>query len=114
MVYHVGSNLSKSANREVGSPPENMSAESIVIQNTFGKTVHGWFFPGEKNAPVIALFHSVRSDRREMTGRARFLVQDGFNVLTVDLQAHGESQGYHITYGLLESSDVKAASGCIA
>ena len=110
MVFHVGNNLSKSANRKIGSPPENMSVESIAIQNTFGKTVHGWFFTGEKNAPVIALFHRVRSDRREMTGRARFLVQDGFNVLTVDLQAHGESQGDHITYGLLESSDVRTAA----
>ena len=109
-VYYYGGMKSKTANREIGSPPENMSAESIVIHNTLGKTVHGWFFPGEKNAPVIALFHRIRSDRREMTGRARFLVRDGFNILTIDLQAHGESRGDYITYGLLESFDVKAVS----
>jgi fermentation-respiration switch protein FrsA (DUF1100 family) len=55
------------------------------------------------------LAHSVRSDRREMLGRARFLRSAGHALLLFDQQAHGESPGQQITFGLLESHDARAA-----
>lgn len=53
--------------------------------------------------------HGVRSNRREMTGRAIFLNQKGYTVLLFDFQAHGESQGDYITFGYLEAKDAEAA-----
>ena len=44
-----------------------------------------------------------------MVGRARFLHDLGYSVLLVDLPAHGESSGDHITYGLAEGQGVAAA-----
>jgi fermentation-respiration switch protein FrsA (DUF1100 family) len=44
-----------------------------------------------------------------MIGRARFLAKAGYSVILVDLQAHGESDGDHITFGHLEARDVQAS-----
>ncbi len=55
------------------------------------------------------LAHSVRSNRLELVGRARFLQAAGYAVLLFDAQAHGESPGEYITFGHLESRDAAAA-----
>ncbi len=44
-----------------------------------------------------------------MLGRASFLFENGFTVVLVDLQAHGESPGDNITLGHLEKHDVAAS-----
>ncbi len=43
-----------------------------------------------------------------MADRARFLRDQGYHTLCIDLQAHGESAGEHITLGHLESMDAAA------
>jgi fermentation-respiration switch protein FrsA (DUF1100 family) len=43
-----------------------------------------------------------------MTDRARFLHDKGYHTLCIDLQAHGESAGEHITLGYLEAMDAAA------
>jgi fermentation-respiration switch protein FrsA (DUF1100 family) len=45
-----------------------------------------------------------------MLDRARFLFAGGYSVLMIDLQAHGETVGDRITFGLRESLDVEAAA----
>jgi fermentation-respiration switch protein FrsA (DUF1100 family) len=65
--------------------------------------------PGREGAGAIVLAHSVRSNRREMLGRAEFLRAAGHALLLFDQQAHGESPGEHITFGLLEANDARAA-----
>lgn len=59
----------------------------------------------------MLLLHGVRSDRREMLDRARFLKAAGFSVLLIDLPAHGESSGSRITFGAREANGVNAALG---
>jgi fermentation-respiration switch protein FrsA (DUF1100 family) len=48
-----------------------------------------------------------------MVSRAKLLMGHGFSVLLIDLQAHGETPGEAITFGLRESRDVAAARGWI-
>ena len=43
-----------------------------------------------------------------MLGRAEFYSQRGFNVVLVDLRAHGESEADYLTAGMLEQHDVAA------
>ena len=57
----------------------------------------------------MILMHGVRANRLAMLGRGRFLNSNGFTVLLFDFQAHGESEGKHITFGYLESRDASAA-----
>ena len=72
-------------------------------------SVHAWLVRGEPGGGVILLVHSIRSNRVEMLSRARFLNEHGYGVLLIDLQAHGETPGERITFGVRESEDVQAA-----
>ena len=97
------------ANRPVGPPPGDLSAESINIPSDSGSSLAAWFVPCNNSTATIILLHPVRSNRRSMVGRAKLLRDAGYSTLLVDLQAHGESPGEHITAGFLERHDVAAA-----
>jgi uncharacterized protein len=71
--------------------------------------VHGWLRRGTRGGGVVLLVHSIRSNRVEMLSRAKFLNAQGYGVLLIDLQAHGETFGDRITFGARESEDVEAS-----
>ena len=71
--------------------------------------VHGWMRRGARGGGVVLLVHSIRSNRVEMLSRAKFLNAQGYGVLLIDLQAHGETLGDRITFGARESEDVGAS-----
>jgi fermentation-respiration switch protein FrsA (DUF1100 family) len=88
-----------------------LQAETVRIDYSGIEQVSGWQVRGRPGAGAILLLHGVRSDRRQMTQRARFLHRLGYSVLWIDLPAHGESSGDRITFGARESLGVKAALG---
>lgn len=108
-VLFVGEVLSHPAHRAIGSAPAKLHALSVNLPTTVGQSVSGWVIRGTPGAGVVLLLHGVRADRREMLGRAQFLADLGYSVVLIDLPAHGESSGDHITYGLAESQGVTAA-----
>ena len=108
-VWIVGGKLVASANRTVGPPPADLPFQTISIPTETGNTLAAWYGPNPKANATVVLFHPVRSDRRAMVERARLMFEQGYAVLLVDLQAHGESQGENITFGYLEKLDVNAA-----
>lgn len=83
--------------------------ESVRIPTAAGYDVHGWLARGKCGQGAVLLVHSMRSNRLEMLGRARFLNKQGYHALLIDLQAHGETPGNRITFGARESVDVSAA-----
>jgi pimeloyl-ACP methyl ester carboxylesterase len=112
-VGSVGEMLSHSAHRAVGNSPADLQAKTVEIPTANGP-VSGWLVRGKIGQGAILLLHGVRSDRRQMIGRARFLNRLGYSVLLIDLPAHGESAGTRITYGFHEAEGVKAALGYIS
>lgn len=82
---------------------------NVSIDTDDDHVVHGWLIEGRPGYGVVLLVHSMRSNRLEMLGRARFLGKNGYSVLMIDLQAHGETPGNRITFGARESNDVAAA-----
>ena len=92
----------------IRSLPKDVAAESVSFSSLPGATLHGWYFPG-KGRGVVMLLHGIYDDRRSMLPRARFLNKNGYSVLLFDFQAHGESTGDRMTFGYLESKDVKNA-----
>ena len=79
------------------------------IANGPDAAVSGWFIQGKAGQGAVLLLHGIRSDRRQMLGRARFLAAAGYSVLAIDLPAHGESTGARITFGASEAHGVVAA-----
>ncbi|SEF76393.1 alpha/beta hydrolase [Nitrosomonas ureae] len=108
-IFTIGAVLTASAPTAVGILTTDFPVESVQIPAVDGPTVHGWMIYGEPGNGAVLLLHSMRSNRVEMLSRARFLKDQGFSVLLIDLQAHGETVGDHITFGLHESRNVEAA-----
>lgn len=107
----LGSKLVAPQPRDVGPPPADLAAEAVKIPKANGDMVAGWFVAGPATRPGVLLLHGVRSDRRAMLARSRFLRKAGYSVLMIDMQAHGETPGERITFGFDEARDVHAAVG---
>jgi len=105
VLYLIGSALVSPKSSSVGQPPQDLPVELVRISKDDGGLIHGWFLKGSLNKAGILLLHGVRSDRREMLDRARFLFSVGYSVLLIDMQAHGETTGEYVTFGFRESID---------
>ena len=105
----VGELLSRPVRSAIGELPPDLSAVAVQIPYASGERLSAWQSRGTDGAGAILLLHGVRSDRRQMVGRAQFLHRLGYSVLLVDLPAHGESTGARITFGAREAEGVKAA-----
>lgn len=108
-IILVGSALIAAAPSSVGAPPADFPAVEVEFASDSGSLIHAWWVQGEAEMPAIVLAHSLRANRREMLGRAKFLNAAGYSTLLFDAQAHGESPGEQITFGFLESHDARAA-----
>ncbi|MCC7090439.1 MAG: dienelactone hydrolase family protein [Nitrosomonas sp.] len=109
MVFLMGSLLTAPAPSAVATLSADFPVESIQIPAADGSMVHGWLSRGYLGDGVVLLVHSMRSNRLEMLGRARFLRNQGYSVLFIDLYAHGETPGKNISFGLHESDSVVAS-----
>ncbi len=98
-VWFVGSLLSQPTNHSIQMPAP---FESIRFQNTRGSLLIT-----EDLQKCALLMHGVRSDRTSMVQRAYFLNSLGITSLLIDLQAHGETPGEMITFGVRESNDAR-------
>lgn len=99
VIWFAGGYLSKPVNTIVRMPK---GYESVVANGTHGS------FLGTDNRKVCALLmHGVRSNRTSMIRRSSFLQSLGISSLLIDLQAHGETHGERITFGVLESQDAE-------
>ena len=111
VLWAAGQWLSQPAARAIGAAPADFGAQVVRIPLPASKDafVAGWFKPGQPHGGAVLLLHGVRSDRTQMLARARFLSAAGYATLLIDLPAHGESSGDHITFGAREGEGVKAA-----
>lgn len=108
-VFKAGSYLSRPAHTKIAIPPADLLAEPVTISTPASQTISGWLVSGKVGKGVILLLHSVRANRQEMVGRAKFLNHLGYTVYLIDLPGHGESSGQYITYGINEAEGVKSA-----
>jgi len=109
VTLFIGTTLTAPAQQRIDLPANIQNIQLVQFASGSGSTIHGWLMPGTQGKGVIVLMHGVRANRLSMLSRAEFLNQNGFSVLLFDFQAHGESDGHHITFGYLESRDEIAA-----
>jgi fermentation-respiration switch protein FrsA (DUF1100 family) len=65
-----------------------------------GKTLHGWFFPGEKDHPVILHFHGNAGNISHRLDLIRHFVQRRLQVFIFDYRGFGKSEGRPSEKGL--------------
>ena len=110
----IGGALVAPSQRPVKLPvTAHLRLEMVEFPSSSGATIKGWLVPAKNPEGVVILMHGVHADRTTMLNRVRFLREAGYSLLLFDFQAHGESQGRHITFGYLESRDATAAVGFV-
>jgi pimeloyl-ACP methyl ester carboxylesterase len=105
--WMLGSKLVEPANHPVPLPA-GFPAHVVAIPGT-DHAIAGWWIDQGGDSPVVLLLPAIRADRSSMLPRAQLIVDQGFSVLLIDLQGHGETPGKAITLGWRESADVQAA-----
>jgi fermentation-respiration switch protein FrsA (DUF1100 family) len=108
-AYVFGSAASAPAFESMGPPPSDLPIEPVTFAGISGHRLSGWLVRGRPRVGAVLLLHGVRANRLQMLARARVLHRQGFTVLLFDFQAHGESEGRHITFGHIEAQDARAA-----
>jgi fermentation-respiration switch protein FrsA (DUF1100 family) len=65
-----------------------------------GKTLHGWFFPGKKDYPVLLHFHGNAGNISHRLDLIRHLLQKRLQVFIFDYRGFGKSEGRPSEKGL--------------
>jgi alpha-beta hydrolase superfamily lysophospholipase len=107
VAWWLGGAFIASANRPVHFPA-SFGAATVSIPGD-GHRIAGSLRDLGPASPVVLLLHGMGGSRLSTVPRAQRLVAAGFSVLLIDLQAHGETPGEHITLGWHESDDVRSA-----
>ena len=72
----------------------------VYLQTTDGETLHGWFFPLEKESPVILFFHGNAGNISHRLDNISLLLRQGFQVFIFDYRGFGKSSGRPSEKGL--------------
>ena len=74
-------------------------------------TLRAWYFPPspEKNGATIIYVHGFQAERSWLLSQARFMIDEGYGALMLDLRNSGESDGDTTYFGEKEWHDVEGA-----
>ena len=104
--WWLGGRLAAPVSGPVARPAE-LAVQEVVVPGS--PELAGWWVEADKEVAAVLLLHPIRANRASMVTRAELLLKEGFSVLLVDLQAHGETPGEVITLGARESANARAA-----
>ena len=107
MVWFIGSYLTSPTPSGPFTRPD--IATAVSFESESGSNTKGWLFESENPTAAVLLLHGKDASRMAMLDRAKRFHSMGFATLSIDFQAHGESDGERVTLGLLESLDVSAS-----
>lgn len=85
----------------------NQKMEEISIPAKDGIKLHAYFLPAENPSDklVIGCHGYTSCGMNDFPSHARFFNSQGFDVLIVDLRAHGASEGKYVGFGILDRYD---------
>lgn len=110
--YVVAARLSAPVRRPIERTPADVGLDyrEVEVRSSDGLRLSAWWV--EKGPPRAALLvHGWGADKssRYVLETAAVYEEAGFDVLMLDLRAHGESEGERITIGYREVRDVEGA-----
>ena len=83
-----------------------MPYEDLYIESFDKLRLHARYYENKGSKKIAIMFHGYRGTiTRDFCAGAPTIMSFGYNVITVDHRAHGESQGHTITFGVRETKD---------
>jgi uncharacterized protein len=98
------------ADAEPGPPQAH---EDFFLKTKNGDSLSVTSMSGGHKGTVI-LIHPLGTNKYSMLTEAYEFLYLGYNIMLVDLRAHGASSGHVTTFGIRESEDVKLAFDAVA
>lgn len=85
----------------------DLKKETVTIESRYGYPLSATFIPNPEPATKTVVFlHGFMENRTIGLNYLDLYMQSGFNLLLIDLRAHGESGGDSVTWGNLEKYDL--------
>lgn len=81
---------------------------NVFIESN-GKKLSGWFLRKTNPKGTVLIFHGYLSCKSHFLNQAHQFYQLGYQVLLLDLEAHGDSEGSQTSFGYREADNVRAA-----
>jgi uncharacterized protein len=110
--YVVAARLSAPARRPIERTPADVGLDyrEVVVRSSDGLSLSAWWVErGSSQAAVLAHGWGADKSSQHVLETAAVYVEAGFDVLMLDLRAHGGSEGERVTIGYREARDVEGA-----
>jgi alpha-beta hydrolase superfamily lysophospholipase len=82
--------------------------QTVIIPTNDNITLSGWLFPVDDPKAWLVILPDPHRNRSGMMSLVRWLTNNNYGVVAMDLRARGESEGKYLTGGLLEAHDLIA------
>ncbi len=92
----------------IGETP-HFSYETINLTTKKNLSIEAWYMPVDSSKGTVILVHGLGGNKSMLLSQAYEFRYFGFNVMFIDLRAHGNSSGNTTTIGVRESEEVKLA-----
>lgn len=83
--------------------------QTVRLINEAGQQLEAWYVPVDSARGTVILCHGHGSNKAALLCQSDYFHELGYNTLTFDFRAHGNSEGNVCTIGYEEVGDVKAA-----
>jgi uncharacterized protein len=110
--YVVAARLSAPARRPIERTPADVGLDyrEVAVRSSDGLSLSAWWVErGSSQTAVLAHGWGADKSSRHVLETAAIYVEAGFDVLMLDLRAHGGSEGERVTIGYREARDVEGA-----
>jgi uncharacterized protein len=111
--YVVAARLSAPVRQPVERTPADVGLDyrEVVVRSSDGLSLSAWWIEEAGFSRAVVLVHGWAGDMSDLHVVETALVyrEAGFNVLMLDMRAHGGSEGDRVTLGYREVRDVRGA-----
>ncbi len=107
-IHHPIIQLAKYIKGTNNGPRQQVHPNERIISRTSsdGLNITASYVQSKQARKNIILVHGIRSTKADFSAIAARMLDSGYNLLAIDLRAHGLSEGKYCTFGAKEKEDI--------